>query len=162
MEAEAAEQKKDFDPEATGAHKTPSKLSEKKRRRSHTAEGSESDVPSKIRKTSECEGGEREKDGARSSKSSLSHQCKKRKLQKDLNGTAVCHFTSSLFLIFKVKFKSFYTQTTKLVVVLTLSFPSQSRPLTGMHSRLLRRAKKTETTQQLKQKGREKRSTKRN
>uniref|UniRef100_A0AAX7SMM5 La-related protein 7 n=1 Tax=Astatotilapia calliptera TaxID=8154 RepID=A0AAX7SMM5_ASTCA len=51
MEAEAAEQKKDFDPEATGAHKTPSKLSEKKRRRSHTAEGSESDVPSKIRKT---------------------------------------------------------------------------------------------------------------
>lgn len=66
MEAEVAEQKKDFDPEATGAHKTPSKLSEKKRRRSHTAEGSESDVPSKIRKTSECEGGEREKDGARS------------------------------------------------------------------------------------------------
>uniref|UniRef100_A0AAX7W403 La-related protein 7 n=1 Tax=Astatotilapia calliptera TaxID=8154 RepID=A0AAX7W403_ASTCA len=55
MEAEAAEQKKDFDPEATGAHKTPSKLSEKKRRRSHTAEGSESDVPSKIRKTSESE-----------------------------------------------------------------------------------------------------------
>lgn len=102
MEAEAAEQKKDFDPEATGAHKTPSKLSEKKRRRSHTAEGSESDVPSKIRKTSESEGGEREKDGARSSKSSLSHQCKKkRKLQKDLNGTAVCHFTSSLFLILR-------------------------------------------------------------
>ncbi|CAI5668601.1 la-related protein 7 isoform X2 [Oreochromis niloticus] len=55
MEAEAAEQKKDFDPEATGAHKTPGKLSEKKRRRSHTAEGSESDVPSKIRKTSESE-----------------------------------------------------------------------------------------------------------
>uniref|UniRef100_A0A669DED5 La-related protein 7 n=1 Tax=Oreochromis niloticus TaxID=8128 RepID=A0A669DED5_ORENI len=66
MEAEAAEQKKDFDPEATGAHKTPGKLSEKKRRRSHTAEGSESDVPSKIRKTSESEGGEREKDGAQS------------------------------------------------------------------------------------------------
>lgn len=97
MEAEAAEQKKDFDPEATGAHKTPGKLSEKKRRRSHTAEGSESDVPSKIRKTSESEGGEREKDGAQSSKSSLSHQCKKK------NGTAICHFTSSLFLIFKVK-----------------------------------------------------------
>lgn len=86
MEAEATEQKKDFDPEATGAHKTPGKLSEKKRRRSHTAEGSESDVPSKIRKISESEGGEREKDGAQSSKSSLSHQCKKRKLQKNLNG----------------------------------------------------------------------------
>lgn len=124
MEAEAAEQKKDFDPEATGAHKTPSKLSEKKRRRSHTAEGSESDVPSKIRKTSESEGGEREKDGARSSKSSLSHQCKKKKTTKRSKRDSCLSFYLLIVPHFKVKFKSFYTQTTKLVVVLTLSFPS--------------------------------------
>lgn len=67
MEAEAAELKKESEPEASGTHKTPAKLLEKKRRRS-TAEGSESDVPSKMRKTSESEAGEKQKDGAQSSK----------------------------------------------------------------------------------------------
>uniref|UniRef100_A0AAQ5Z7F8 La-related protein 7 n=1 Tax=Amphiprion ocellaris TaxID=80972 RepID=A0AAQ5Z7F8_AMPOC len=72
MEAEPSEPKRqhsvsvDLDPEVSSTQKTPSKLSEKKRRRSQTAEGSESDVPSKIRKTSESESGEKEKSGAKS------------------------------------------------------------------------------------------------
>ncbi|KAM8747554.1 la-related protein 7 isoform 1-T1 [Acanthopagrus schlegelii] len=59
MGAEPSEQKRkrsaavEFDPEVDTTGKTPGKVSEKKRRRSHMAEGSESDVPSKIRKTSE-------------------------------------------------------------------------------------------------------------
>uniref|UniRef100_A0A3Q0T9Q0 La-related protein 7 n=1 Tax=Amphilophus citrinellus TaxID=61819 RepID=A0A3Q0T9Q0_AMPCI len=65
MEAEPAELKKDCEPEASGTQKTASKLSEKKRRRSQTAEASECDVPSKMRRTSESETGEKEKDGAR-------------------------------------------------------------------------------------------------
>ncbi|XP_051285190.1 la-related protein 7 isoform X2 [Dicentrarchus labrax] len=62
MEAEPTEQKRkrsaagDYELEAATTQKTPGKLSEKKRRRSQTAEGSESEVPSKIRKTSESEG----------------------------------------------------------------------------------------------------------
>lgn len=69
MEAEPSEQKRkhlraDCDPETTSTQKTPGKLSEKKRRRSQTAEGSESDVPSKIRKTSESEAVIKEKDEA--------------------------------------------------------------------------------------------------
>ena len=74
METEPSEQKKkhsserEFDLEVTGTQKTPGKLSEKKRRRSQAAEESESDVPSKIRKTSESESREREKDGAQSRK----------------------------------------------------------------------------------------------
>uniref|UniRef100_A0A8C4I5S3 La-related protein 7 n=1 Tax=Dicentrarchus labrax TaxID=13489 RepID=A0A8C4I5S3_DICLA len=61
MEAEPTEQKRkrsaagDYELEAATTQKTPGKLSEKKRRRSQTAEGSESEVPSKIRKTSESE-----------------------------------------------------------------------------------------------------------
>ncbi|XP_029942982.1 la-related protein 7 isoform X1 [Salarias fasciatus] len=43
----------EFEPELSSSQKTPGKLSEKKRRRSQTAELSESDVPSKMRKTSE-------------------------------------------------------------------------------------------------------------
>ncbi|XP_062240413.1 la-related protein 7 [Platichthys flesus] len=68
MEEEPSEEKRkhsavgDFQPEGGSTHKTPAKLSEKKRRRS-TLEGSESDVPSKIRKTSESES--REKDVAK-------------------------------------------------------------------------------------------------
>ncbi|MED6248609.1 hypothetical protein ATANTOWER_002623 [Ataeniobius toweri] len=69
MEAEPSEQKKkhltaDCDPETTSTQKTPGKLSLKKRRRSKTGEGSESDVPSKIRRTSESETGDKEKDEA--------------------------------------------------------------------------------------------------
>ncbi|XP_022053728.2 la-related protein 7 [Acanthochromis polyacanthus] len=72
MEAERSEQKRqrsvsgDFDPEVASTQKTPGKLAEKKRRRSQTAEGSESEVPSKIRKTSESESGEKQKSGAKS------------------------------------------------------------------------------------------------
>lgn len=68
MEAESSEQKRkhsvggDFESDSSGTQKTAGKLSEKKRRRSQTADGSESDVPSKIRKTSESEAGEKEKD----------------------------------------------------------------------------------------------------
>lgn len=67
MDAEPSGQKKkhsgagDFDPKVISPHKTPGKVSEKKRRRSHAAEGSESDVPSKIRKTSETETGDKER-----------------------------------------------------------------------------------------------------
>lgn len=67
MEAEQSEPKRkrsgaeDFESEVAGTLKTPDKLSEKKRRRSQMAEGSESEVPSKMRKTSESEG-EKEKD----------------------------------------------------------------------------------------------------
>ncbi|MEQ2304980.1 hypothetical protein AMECASPLE_032805 [Ameca splendens] len=69
MEAEPSEQKKkhltaDCDPETSSTQKTPGKLSLKKRRRSKTGEGSESDVPSKIRRTSESETGDKEKDEA--------------------------------------------------------------------------------------------------
>ncbi|XP_061565573.1 la-related protein 7 [Cololabis saira] len=71
METEPSEQKqkhssqRDFDPEVTSPLKTPSKLSEKKRRRSQTAEDSERGVPSKIRKRKESETGEKDKDGAK-------------------------------------------------------------------------------------------------
>lgn len=67
MEAEPSEAKRkrsaaeDFESEVAVTLKTPDKLSEKKRRRSQMAEGSESEVPSKMRKTSESEG-EKEKD----------------------------------------------------------------------------------------------------
>lgn len=76
MEAEPSEQKRkhltaDCDPETTSTQKTPGKLSEKKRRRSQTAEGSESDVPPKIRKTSESETVIKEKDEADMSKFSF-------------------------------------------------------------------------------------------
>ncbi|XP_032366884.1 la-related protein 7 [Etheostoma spectabile] len=67
---EAKEQAVEAEPSAqkgkpsgvVGAQKTPDKPSEKKRRRSQTAEGSEGEVPSKMRKTSESEAGEK-KDG---------------------------------------------------------------------------------------------------
>lgn len=76
MEAEPSEQKRkhltaDCDPESTGTQKTAGKLSEKKRRRSQTVEGSESDLPAKIRKISESETGDEEKDEANTSKFSL-------------------------------------------------------------------------------------------
>ncbi|XP_008434079.1 la-related protein 7 [Poecilia reticulata] len=69
MEAEPSEPKRkhvsaDCDPETSSTQKTPGKLSEKKRRRSQTAEGSEGDVPSKIRKTSESDTGHKEEDEA--------------------------------------------------------------------------------------------------
>ncbi|XP_047429260.1 la-related protein 7 [Mugil cephalus] len=79
MEAEPSEQKQkhsaaveDSGPEFADAPKISGKLSEKKRRRSQTAEGSESDVPSKIRKTSESESREKEKDVATSDSPSKS------------------------------------------------------------------------------------------
>ncbi|XP_040887784.1 la-related protein 7 isoform X2 [Toxotes jaculatrix] len=68
MEAEPSEQKRkhsaagDFELEEASSQKTPGKLSEKKRRRSQTVGGSDSEVPSKIRKTSESEAGEKKKD----------------------------------------------------------------------------------------------------
>ncbi|XP_030578542.1 la-related protein 7 [Archocentrus centrarchus] len=86
MEAEPAELKKDCEPEASGTQKTASKLSEKKRRRSQTAEASESDVPSKMRRTSESETGEKEKDGARSNsptKRAAQQAVEKEKEKKD-------------------------------------------------------------------------------
>uniref|UniRef100_A0A8C2Z6F8 La-related protein 7 n=1 Tax=Cyclopterus lumpus TaxID=8103 RepID=A0A8C2Z6F8_CYCLU len=52
----------DFESDVGATRKTPEKLSEKKRRRSQTAEDSDSDVPSKMRRTSESEAGEKEKD----------------------------------------------------------------------------------------------------
>ncbi|XP_037336366.2 la-related protein 7 [Pungitius pungitius] len=52
----------DSESDVAATHKTPDKLSEKKRRRSQTAEGSGSDVPSKIRRTSESKAGEKDKD----------------------------------------------------------------------------------------------------
>ncbi|XP_041842343.1 la-related protein 7 [Melanotaenia boesemani] len=73
MEAEPSEQKKkhsaagEFDAEVTSTHRTLDKVSEKKRRRSQTAEGSESHLPSKIRKTSETETDDKERDGVKSS-----------------------------------------------------------------------------------------------
>ena len=78
MEAEPSEQKRKhseaegFDPEVTSTEKTPGRVSEKKRRRSQTAEGSDGDLPSKIRKTSESESGDKQKDGAQCSKYSQS------------------------------------------------------------------------------------------
>ncbi|XP_041634772.1 la-related protein 7 isoform X2 [Cheilinus undulatus] len=62
MEAEPSEQKNkrlaagDFDSEVTSTQKTPGKLSDKKRRRSQTAEGTESEAPSKMRRLGESEG----------------------------------------------------------------------------------------------------------
>ncbi|KAM7377423.1 hypothetical protein PAMA_013959 [Pampus argenteus] len=72
MEAELSEQKGkcsaegDLEQDVDISQKTPGKLSEKKRRRSQTAEGSESELPSKMRKTSESEAGEKERDVAKS------------------------------------------------------------------------------------------------
>lgn len=57
MELEPAPKRKCSASEADG-QKLPGKVSEKKRRRSHTAESAESHVPSKIRKTSESDGKE--------------------------------------------------------------------------------------------------------
>ncbi|XP_018546199.1 la-related protein 7 [Lates calcarifer] len=74
MDAEPSEHKRkhqavgDFEPDIASAQKTLGKLSEKKRRRSQTVEGSESDIPSKIRKTSESESGEK-KDAAKTDQS---------------------------------------------------------------------------------------------
>ncbi|XP_042368709.1 la-related protein 7 [Plectropomus leopardus] len=67
MEAEPSELKRKRsvggdELDVAGTQKTLGKLSEKKRRRSQTAEGSESEVPSKMRKMSESEAGEKEKD----------------------------------------------------------------------------------------------------
>uniref|UniRef100_UPI0037E9A1A9 la-related protein 7 n=1 Tax=Semicossyphus pulcher TaxID=241346 RepID=UPI0037E9A1A9 len=68
MEAESTEQKRkrsaagEFDIEVTSTQKAPGKLPEKKRRRSQTAEGTECELPSKIRRASESEGVERDKD----------------------------------------------------------------------------------------------------
>lgn len=67
MEAEPSEQMRkhsaavEFEPAVATTQKNVGKLSEKKRRRSQTADGSESEVPSKMRKTSESEGGGKEK-----------------------------------------------------------------------------------------------------
>nr|XP_020480069.1 la-related protein 7 [Monopterus albus] len=71
MEAEPSEQRSkrsaagELEPEVASVPKTPGKLSEKKRRRSQTVEGSESEIPPKIRKTSLSESGEKEKDVAK-------------------------------------------------------------------------------------------------
>ncbi|KAM6909531.1 la-related protein 7 [Xenentodon cancila] len=71
METEPSEQKqkrsseRNFDPEVTSPQKTPGKPSEKKRRRSQTAEESERGVPSKMRKRSESESGAKDRDGAK-------------------------------------------------------------------------------------------------
>lgn len=68
MEAEPSEQKRkrsvaeDLEQEVASSQKTLGKLSEKKRRRSQTAEGSESELPSKMRKTSESEAGDKERE----------------------------------------------------------------------------------------------------
>lgn len=53
METELAEHKRKYLAAECEEQKTAGKVSEKKRRRSQTAEGTESHVPSKIRKTSE-------------------------------------------------------------------------------------------------------------
>ncbi|KAM9836945.1 la-related protein 7 [Aulostomus maculatus] len=65
MEAEPSEQKKrkrsaagDSEQDVIGGQRAPGKLSEKKRRRSQTAEGSETETPAKIRRTSVSEAGE--------------------------------------------------------------------------------------------------------
>ncbi|XP_069026461.1 la-related protein 7 [Embiotoca jacksoni] len=71
MEAEKSEPKRkrsatgDLEPQVANTQKTPGKLSEKKRRRSQTAEASQSDIPSKIRRTSESEAGEKERRGGK-------------------------------------------------------------------------------------------------
>ncbi|CAG5929300.1 unnamed protein product [Menidia menidia] len=52
------------DPDVATAKKASGKLSEKKRRRSQTAEAADSHVPSKIRKTSESHSADQEKDRA--------------------------------------------------------------------------------------------------
>lgn len=53
MELEAVEPKRKCSANEADDQKLPGKVSEKKRRRSHTAESAESHVPSKIRRTSE-------------------------------------------------------------------------------------------------------------
>ncbi|XP_026209243.1 la-related protein 7 [Anabas testudineus] len=53
------------EPEVSSAQKAAGKLSEKKRRRSQTVEVSECEVPSKMRRKSESETGEKENDGAK-------------------------------------------------------------------------------------------------
>lgn len=58
MELEPAEPKRKCSASEADGQKLPGKVSEKKRRRSHTAESAESHVPSKIRKTSESGGKE--------------------------------------------------------------------------------------------------------
>ncbi|KAF7230031.1 la-related protein 7 [Nothobranchius furzeri] len=70
MEAEPSEEKRKdpaagCDPEVASTHKTPPKASEKKRRRSQAAEATEGDIPSKIRRISESESGQKDKDGAK-------------------------------------------------------------------------------------------------
>lgn len=58
MELELVEPKRKCWSTEAEDQKLPGKVSEKKRRRSHTAESAESHVPSKIRKTSESGGKE--------------------------------------------------------------------------------------------------------
>lgn len=58
MELEPVEPKRKRSASEADGQKLPGKVSEKKRRRSHTAESAESHVPSKIRKTSESDGKE--------------------------------------------------------------------------------------------------------
>ncbi|XP_028330303.1 la-related protein 7 [Gouania willdenowi] len=78
MEEEAPEQKKkrslaqESEPELTKTHKTLSKVSEKKRRRSQLAEGTDSDTPAKIRKTSDA--GEKTEETEGKNSPSQSHQ----------------------------------------------------------------------------------------
>lgn len=62
--------------EVAAVQKTPAKLSDKKRRRSQTAEGAERGTPAKMRKTSEGEVGEKAKDEAKSNKKSKSAACR--------------------------------------------------------------------------------------
>ncbi|XP_074518187.1 la-related protein 7 [Halichoeres trimaculatus] len=64
IEAEQPKRKRsaDSDPEASSPQKTPGKVLDKKRRRSLAAEGSESEAPSKIRRTSESDGVEQKKE----------------------------------------------------------------------------------------------------
>lgn len=58
MELEPPESKKKCSASEADGQKLPVKVSEKKRRRSHTTESAESHMPSKIRKTSESGGKE--------------------------------------------------------------------------------------------------------
>ncbi|XP_008324472.1 la-related protein 7 [Cynoglossus semilaevis] len=70
METQPSERKKkqsaarDLEPELVVTTKTVVKVSEKKRRRSQTVEGTDTELPSKIRKTSESESGVKEKNVA--------------------------------------------------------------------------------------------------
>lgn len=80
MEEEPTEQRRKssaVDAEVPSTHKAPGKVSEKKRRRSQTLDGSESGLPSKIKKTSESETGE-ESGVTKSSKSFITMKTHKK------------------------------------------------------------------------------------